>query len=158
MFDELTPAFLANADYRVRMSLAQMIYSGVFVRYPELQVGAVEMELSRVPDFIDRLDHNYIQRARDLFKKGCWDRYPGDMLPSQYFHRNVFPGFREDALGIKHRHLIGVDNLQWGSDYPHPEATFPRTWQILEDIPADCSAEEKARIAGGNAARVYHFD
>ena len=158
VFDELTPAFLANADYWVRMSLAQMIYSGVFARYPKLQVGAVEMELSWVPHFIDRLDYNYTQRARDLFKKGYWDRYPGDMLPSQYFHRNVFLGFQEDALGIQHRHIIGVDNLQWGSDYPHPEATFPRTRQILEDILAGCTEEEKAKIAGGNAARVYHFD
>jgi predicted TIM-barrel fold metal-dependent hydrolase len=44
--DELTPAFLCNADHWVRMSLAQMIYSGVFQRYPKLQVGSVEMELS----------------------------------------------------------------------------------------------------------------
>ena len=80
------------------------------------------------------------------------------MLPSQYFHRNVFLGFQEDALGIQQRHLIGVDSLQWGSDYPHPEATFPRTQQILEDILADCTEEEKAKIAGGNASRVYHFD
>ncbi len=156
--DELTPAFLCNAEHWVRMSLAQMIYSGVFARYPKLQVGSVEMELSWAPHFIDRLDYNYTQRARDLFKKGYWDRYTGDMLPSDYFHRNVFLNFQEDARGIKERHFIGVDNLQWGSDYPHPESTFPRTQQILDEILVDCTEEEKAKIAGGNAARVYHFD
>jgi predicted TIM-barrel fold metal-dependent hydrolase len=67
-------------------------------------------------------------------------------------------GFQEDALGIKNRHIIGVDNLQWGSDYPHPESTFPRTRQILDEILADCSEAEKAKIAGGNAARIYHLD
>ncbi len=101
---------------------------------------------------------SWVNRDIIPFKKGYWDRYPGDMLPSQYFHRNVFLGFQEDALGIQHRHIIGVDNLQWGSDYPHPEATFPRTRQILEDILTGCTEEEKAKIAGGNAARVYHFD
>ena len=80
------------------------------------------------------------------------------MLPSDYFHRNVFLGFQEDALGIKERHIIGVDNLHWGSDYPHQESTFPRTRQILEEILAECTEEEKAKIAGGNATRVYHFD
>jgi predicted TIM-barrel fold metal-dependent hydrolase len=154
---ELTAAFVCNADHWVRMSLAQMIYSGVFERYPKLQVGSVEMELSWAPHFLDRLDYNFKQRARDLFKRGYWDRYTGDMLPSDYFHRNVFLGFQEDALGIKERHIIGVDNLQWGSDYPHPESTFPRTRQILDEILADCSETEKAKIAGGNAARIYHL-
>ena len=80
------------------------------------------------------------------------------MLPSDYFHRNVFVSFQGDALGIKLRDNIGVDNLLWGSDYPHPESTFPRSQQILQEILAECTEEEKAKIAGGNAARVYQLD
>jgi predicted TIM-barrel fold metal-dependent hydrolase len=30
--------------------------------------------------------------------------------------------FQEDAIGIRPRDLIGVDNLMWGSDYPHNES------------------------------------
>ena len=51
-----------------------------------------------------------------------------------------------------------MDNLHWGSDYPHIESTFPKSQQVLGEILADCTEEEKARIAGGNAARVYHID
>jgi predicted TIM-barrel fold metal-dependent hydrolase len=51
-----------------------------------------------------------------------------------------------------------VDNLLWGSDYPHVESTFPRSHQIIEEILADCTEEEKAKIAGGNAARIYHLN
>ena len=79
------------------------------------------------------------------------------MLPSDFFRRNVFLGFQEDSLGIRLRDLIGVDNIQWGSDYPHTESTFPRSREILEDILVDCTEEEKAKIAGGNAARVYNI-
>ena len=39
-------SFLANADHWVRMSLDDMIFSGVFERYPKLQIGTVEHELS----------------------------------------------------------------------------------------------------------------
>ena len=77
------------------------------------------------------------------------------MLPSDYFHRNVFVGFQEDDLGIQLRHIIGIENLQWGSDYPHHESTFPRSQEILEEILVDCTEQEKAAIVGGNAARVY---
>jgi predicted TIM-barrel fold metal-dependent hydrolase len=60
-------------------------------------------------------------------------------------------------MGIRDRHIIGVDNLLWGSDYPHVESTFPRSRQIIEEILADCTEEEKVKIAGGNAVRIYRL-
>ena len=150
--DTTRPAFMCNVDHWVRMSLADIILSGVFERYPRLQVGSVEHRLSWVPHFLDRLDHNYIHSAFGgyQFKEGA--------LPSDFFHKNVFLGVQEDALGIKMRDIIGVDTLQWGSDYPHGASTFPRSREILEEILADCTAEEKAKIVGGNTARVYNLN
>jgi predicted TIM-barrel fold metal-dependent hydrolase len=45
----------------------------------------------------------------------------------------------------------------WGSDYPHTEATFPRSQQILERILADVPAPEREKITSANVARLYHF-
>ena len=150
--DEASPGSLINMDHWVRMSLAQMILSGVFERFPELVVGSVEHELSWVPYFLDRIDHHYMNAAY----KG--DRFKNDMLPSDFFHRNVFLGFQQDAKGIRDRDIIGVDNILWGSDYPHQESTFPRSRQVLEEILSDCTEEEKAKIAGGNAERIYDLN
>ena len=147
-------AFFTNVDHWVRMSLADIIFTGVFERFPKLQVGSIEMELSWAPHFLDRMDYTYTQRVHPDW----WYTFKNNMLPSDFFHRNVFLGFQEDALGVSLRHQIGVDNLQWGSDYPHSESTFPRSQEILEEILVDCTEEEKAKIAGGNAARVYRLD
>jgi predicted TIM-barrel fold metal-dependent hydrolase len=147
-------AFLVNVDHWVRMSLANMIFSGVFERYPKLQVGSVEQELSWAPHFLERLDYNYNQRP----PTGGRRKFTNDMLPSDFFHRNVFLSFQEDALGIRDRHIIGVENIMWGSDYPHPECTFPRSRQVLEEVLSECTEEEKVKIVGENAARVYHLD
>ena len=152
--EETGPAWYTNVDYWVRMSLARMIFSGVFERHPSLQAGSIEMELGWVPHFLDRLDYNYTQRP----KTGNWHTFKEDLMPSDYFHRNVFLGFQEDHLGIKDRHIIGVDNILWGSDYPHPESTFPYSRQVLEELLAECNEEEKAKIAGANADRVYRLD
>ena len=149
-----TPTYQCNSDHWVRMSLGDIIFSGVFERYPNLQVGSVEQELSWVPFFVDRLDYNYTQQA----KRDHWYTFKEGMLPSDYFHRNVFLGFQEDPLGIRLRDIIGVDQLQWGSDYPHHNSTWPKSRQILEKILVDCTDEEKAKIAGGNAARIYNID
>ena len=46
----------------------------------------------------------------------------------------------------------------WGSDYPHTEATFPRSQQILERILAGVPEEERQKITCTNVARLYHFD
>ena len=127
-------SFFCNTNHWVRMSLADIIYSGVFERYPKLMVGSVEQELSWVPHFLDRLDYNYTQRAT---RKDS--RLGGDALPSDFYYSNVFLGFQEDALGIRDRHIIGVDNILWGSDYPHAESTFPRSMEIIEVILLDCS-------------------
>ena len=48
--------------------------------------------------------------------------------------------------------------MMWGSDYPHSESTFPQSQKILADILAGVPADEQAKIAGGNTARVYHFN
>ena len=152
--DNTRPAFMCNVEHWVRMSLADIIMSGVFEHYPKLQVGSVEHELSWVPHFLERTDYIYTYSTQASSRAG---RFKDGALPSDFFHNNVFLGFQEDARGIKDRHFIGVDNLQWGSDYPHTGSTFPKSRQIIERILEDCTEEEKAKIAGGNGARVYNL-
>jgi hypothetical protein len=53
------------------------------------------------------------------------------MLPSDFFRRNIVLSFQEDAIGIRLRDIIGVDNMMWGSDYPHSESTFPESRKVL---------------------------
>ena len=141
-----------NADHWVRQSLSHMILGGVFERHPKLRVGSVEMELSWAAHFLERIDYIYTQRR---FPSSL--RYKEQMLPSDYFHSNLFLSFQEDALGIRLRDILGVDNLLWGSDHPHPESTFPKSQQILEKILADCAEEEKTKIVYDNTRRIYSF-
>ena len=150
---EQSTAFRANRDYWVRMSLAHMIYAGVFERHPKLKVGTVEHELGWIPHFLDRLDYTYTQRNR----RADWIPFKNNMLPSDFFHQNVFCNFLEDALGVKERYVIGVDNIAWGWHYPHAKSTFPKSREILDRMLADVPEEEKRKIVGDNAARLYQF-
>ena len=145
--------FRANIDYWVRHSLSDIIYGGVFDRFPKLMVGSVEFELSWVPYFLRMLDYVYIERQQQASY-----RYKDGRLPSEVFHSNVFLSFQEDDLGIRLRDIIGVDSLMWGSDYPHAESTFPRSREVLDQILQGVSEEEKAKISGENAARLYDFN
>ena len=78
------------------------------------------------------------------------------MLPSDFFRRNIVLCFQEDAIGIRLRNVIGIDNMMGGADYPHSELTFPQSRKIFRfaGVPDD----EQAKIAGGNTARVCNFE
>jgi hypothetical protein len=81
------------------------------------------------------------------------------MLPSEYFDRNIKIGAsntRRRELG--RRYEIGVGNIMWGNDFPHPEGTWPYTREFLKDRFWDIPVDETAQILGLNQAEFYSFD
>jgi predicted TIM-barrel fold metal-dependent hydrolase len=99
------------------------------------------------------MDYTYRERHGEALY-----RFKDGMLPSDFFRRNVVLSFQEDAIGVRLRDVIGVDNMMWGSDYPHSESTFPQSRKILAEILAGVPEDEQAKIVGTNTARVYGFD
>jgi hypothetical protein len=81
------------------------------------------------------------------------------MSPSEYCHRNVYVGAsfpsRSDADA---RHAIGIDHYLWGSDYPHHEASWPYSRELLRRAFCDADPVELQQVLAGNAAEVYRFD
>jgi predicted TIM-barrel fold metal-dependent hydrolase len=135
------------------MSMCDMIFTGVFERYPNLQLVIVEFELSWVPYVLTNMDYTYRERHEEALY-----RFKNDMIPSDFYYRNVRLSFQEDDIGVRLRDVIGVDNMMWGSDYPHSESTFPQSRQILDRILASVPEDEQAKIVGENAAKLYGFD
>ena len=99
------------------------------------------------------MDYTYRERHGEALY-----RFRGDTMPSDFFRQNVVLSFQEDGIGIRLRDVIGVDNMMWGSDYPHSESTFPESRRIISEILAGVPADEQAKIVAGNTARVYGFD
>jgi predicted TIM-barrel fold metal-dependent hydrolase len=143
----------ATKAFYPALSLCDIIFSGVFERHPRLTLAIVEFELAWAAHLLATMDYTYRERHGEAI---C--RFKDDMRPSDFFHRNVVLSFQEDAIGIRLRDVIGVDNMMWGSDYPHSESTFPRSRQILAQILAGVPQDEQAKIVGGNTARLYRFE
>jgi predicted TIM-barrel fold metal-dependent hydrolase len=150
----VTEAAFYLQDHFVRKSLGELIFSGVFERYPDLRVGSIEHELSWAPFFLFQADYCYTDRPL----RGDWHRFAPGVLPSDFFKRNCFMSFQEDAVGIRVRDVCGIETLMWGSDYPHTESTFPRSREITARILADVPADEQRKILRENVAALYEFD
>ena len=134
-------------------SMCDIIFSGVFERYPKFKLAIVEFELSWAPYLLDSMDYTYAERQEEALY-----RFKGDVRPSDFFRNNVYLSFQEDAVGIRLRDIIGVDRLMWGSDYPHSESTFPRSREVLDEILEGVPEQEQASIVGGAAAALYGFE
>ena len=125
--------------------VAWWILTGTLERFPRLQIVFVEPSLFWIPGFLAQLDRkteNY-----DL---------PGLRLkPSDYFHRNMACTFMDDEVGLSLRHLVGIENILWSTDFPHPATTWPHSQEIVARQFADVPAAERELICSGNSARIY---
>jgi predicted TIM-barrel fold metal-dependent hydrolase len=151
---ELSGAGRASTDHWVRYSLGAMLFAGVFDRYPGLKIGSVEHEAAWIPHWLKQMDFTY--RERPVFTKG-WKSRDG-LMPSDYWRRNMFVEFMEDDLGIQLRDKIGVENMLWGSDFPHAESTWPKSTEFLDRIFKGTTEEERRKITCDNAARMFGFE
>jgi predicted TIM-barrel fold metal-dependent hydrolase len=46
----------------------------------------------------------------------------------------------------------------WGSDYPHPESTYPKSLEITSRVLADVPEPEREKILAANTARVFGIE
>ncbi len=107
--------------------------------------------------------------------KWKWDQYMGgghttkkmaallagkiSKLPSEYFGTNLFVGASTMSKEeIRRRHVLGLDAVMWGTDYPHPEGSWPNTAAKLKADFCDVPVEDTKQLLGGTAAKVYGFD
>ena len=132
-------------------AITQMLFTGVYERFPELQVCWIETGVGWLPHLLESLDDRY-------WRNRSWGDLPIVEPPSVYWYRNNAASFIADRSGIELRHRVGVENMMWSSDYPHHGNDWPYSRKVIEESMAQVPAEEQALIVGGNAARIWHLD
>jgi predicted TIM-barrel fold metal-dependent hydrolase len=134
-----------------------LIWGGVFERHPRLKLAITESTAIWVPETLALMDQRYSETHFSA-KLGDY-RSHLTRRPSEYFRRNVFVGASCMARReVELRSEIGLQNILWGSDYPHPEGTWPATRRHLVETFRGVPEDELGLMLGGNAARVYGFD
>ena len=138
--------------------LTFMIWGGVFEQYPKLKTVITEGGTTwMLPSWLRMLDHNSTD-VHHSAKLGDF-RSHLSMKPSDYFRRNIGVGAScIPRADVEMRELVGVDKMMWGSDYPHPEGTWPKTGEILDEVFTGFPADDVAAILGRNAINFYGLD
>lgn len=132
--------------------LGMFVITGIFERFPKLRVVSVEADAGWVPHYVYRMNHQY-ERHR-FWKKGITLK----QLPGDYFFENIYLTFQDDWMAFKHRGDLNVHRLLWANDYPHSDATWPNSQELLAKHTAILSDEERRWILRDNVAELYGIE
>lgn len=153
------PAVSPDANFAVAISLygtnslftmTELLMSPTFHKFPNLRVALSEGGIGWMPWMNERADY-------------VWERhrhYTGvnpDVRPSDLFKDHIFGCFIADDAGIEMRHLIGIDNIMFESDYPHSDSNWPHSRKLLAEKLVDVPDDECRKIVELNTRRVFNF-
>ncbi len=123
--------------------------TGILERHPKLNIVWVEPGLFWIPGFLKFLDRRM---------HAHYD-FPGvNELPSTYWKRQMAATFVDEPEAVNNRDELGVENLLWSTDFPHPCCNWPNAQAKVAEMFADVPEEDVHKITWGNGARMYGFE
>jgi predicted TIM-barrel fold metal-dependent hydrolase len=134
-------------------SLADWLFSGKLVKYPDLTLAYSEGQIGWLPYVLERADD--VWREHRAWG-GVKDIVPEP--PSTYYYRNVYGCFFRDRHGVESLETVGVDNVTFETDYPHTDSTWPETKEVATKLFEGLDDDAIYKIVRGNAIKMLHLD
>jgi predicted TIM-barrel fold metal-dependent hydrolase len=134
------------------VQVADLLTSGVLPRFPDLRFVSVESGIGWIPFVLEAVDHSYLEARPG--RRSEWD-----MLPSEYFRRQVYACYWFETAAT--RHLLDelpVDNILFETDFPHPTCLYGN---IADKIAASLDHVDQTtrrKILWDNAAALYGIE
>jgi predicted TIM-barrel fold metal-dependent hydrolase len=144
------------ASFNAGYSLTDLLFSGVFVRFPNLKVCLAESQLGWIPYVLSRADFVWGEMSGGGFT-GV-DRSTMTEPPSAYFGRNVWVTFFRDPVGLELLDRLGVDRVLYETDIPHTDSSWPDCRAVAEEYTAHLSEDDAARVVADNARALFRIE
>ena len=148
--------WVTNFGLRPAIGITQMVFSGVFDRFPDLRMFFAETRLGWVPFWLEHADLWY-QRHIGWAEEELGFK-PLKRLPSEYVREHIMFSVQYERVAVELRHHIGVDHIMFATDFPHIECEWPDTKPIIEDIYANVPEDEKYKMWAGNAVKYFNLE
>jgi predicted TIM-barrel fold metal-dependent hydrolase len=134
-------------------SMADWLYSGKLVQFPDLKLAYSEGQIGWIPYALERADTVWEQHDSWMNNKA---RIPEP--PSTYYYGRIFGCFTADRHGMASLDEVGVDNICFETDYPHTDTTWPHSREYVEKMLAGFDDEVAYKVLRGNAIRMLELD
>ena len=139
------------------ISLAQLVMSGVFDRFPALRIFFAETRLGWVPFWMEEADYWY-ERHRHWAER-LLGMKPLARRPSEYVRQHIsFSVQHVERVAVELRHHMGVERVLFATDFPHIECDWPNTRPFAERLFEGVPPDEAYKIAAGNTLAFFHLE
>ncbi len=133
--------------------LTDLLFSGVLPRFPELKFVSVEAGIGFIPFILEACDYTFeygdVRRTDPEFK----------LKPSEYFARQVYGCYIfEEHAPRELMDVIGVDNIMFETDYPHPVCLYDNVREKIDAALGNAPREAQRKVLFENAAKLYKVD
>ena len=82
-----------------------------------------------------------------------------ELRPSDYFRRQVYGCYWFEKIGPQRLlDLVGVDNIMFETDFPHPTCLYGNVQETIEESLGQVSEDVRRRILYDNAAELYRIE
>ena len=136
----------------------QLTLDHLFDRFPTLKIYLAENSIGWVPFFLKMADIRYGRHRWWVEKELDWKPLADDKKPSEVILEHFYWGFQEDPIGVELRAHLNLDQITWGTDFPHQESEFPHSMGVVERNFAGVPAAEKRKMVGENIMRLLHLE
>jgi predicted TIM-barrel fold metal-dependent hydrolase len=132
-------------------TLGNWMVSGRLDRHPGLKIGLIESGMGWVPFAVEALEHQFDEmlasKAKELSRR-----------PWQYFRDHFYCTFWFEKVAPKLLlETIGVDNVLFETDFPHPTSLYPGVQAHLVDTLGGYSHEVQKKVLQSNATKLYNL-
>jgi predicted TIM-barrel fold metal-dependent hydrolase len=128
--------------------LASIIFSGACDRYPHFKFVLAECGVGWIPYVLWRMDQEYDNFSSSIGLS---------LKPSEFWARQGCSTFQDEALSEEVIRVVGVNNIIWGSDYPHPDCIWPDSRETIKRNLGHLDEQTLSKLLGGNAERLYRI-
>ena len=139
-----TLAFLDNGR-----CLADLILSGIPHRFPRLPLVSVESGVGWIPFVLEVCEYQWDEMVPTEVKHHT-------MRPTEKFRQSIYACFWFEDHGPRTAlEKIGVNNILFETDFPHPTCLYPRAQEHIANVLSDLTPEVRRRVLQDNAAELY---
>jgi predicted TIM-barrel fold metal-dependent hydrolase len=142
-------ALLESGQSRI---LANLVCGDLLERFPKTKWVSVESGIGWIPFILERLEYQLYESDPHDPALVDYDR----PSPTELFKRQVYACYWFEKAGPERMlDVIGIDNVLFESDFPHPTCLYPSPVQRAFKVLEPWGAEAQRKVMGGNAARLY---
>jgi predicted TIM-barrel fold metal-dependent hydrolase len=139
--------------------VATIVGAGVLATHPDLQIVCVEANAGWLAPLMEAMDYGWadMMGASRIGLGGLLGqaRWPYSKMPSSYVRQQIKVTFQDEPAPLKFLEVTGTEPLMWGSDFPHPEGTWPHSRQVTDRLFGGIEESARRAILGENLARLY---